>query len=59
LFGPDGYKLSDEMELAIEAHMDEGLQEGLAEPADLGRVARMDESQARYVEIIKAPSPAA
>jgi phosphoglucosamine mutase len=57
LFGPDGYKLSDEMELAIEAHMDEGLQEGLAEPTDLGRVARMDESQARYVEIIKGTFP--
>jgi len=57
LFGPDGYKLSDEMELAIEAHMDEGLQEGLAEPADLGRVARMDESQARYIEIVKATFP--
>ncbi|HEX4179701.1 MAG TPA: phosphoglucosamine mutase [Caulobacteraceae bacterium] len=57
LFGPDGYKLSDEMELAIEAHMDEGLQEGLADPPDLGRVARMDESQARYVEIIKGTFP--
>jgi len=57
LFGPDGYKLSDEMELAIEAHMDEGLQEGLAEPSDLGRVARMDESQARYVEIVKGTFP--
>lgn len=57
LFGPDGYKLSDEMELAIEAHMDEGLQEGLAEPQELGRVARMDESQARYVEIIKSTFP--
>ena len=57
LFGPDGYKLSDEMELAIEAHMDEGLQENLAEPADLGRVVRMDESQARYIEIVKATFP--
>jgi phosphoglucosamine mutase len=57
LFGPDGYKLSDEMELAIEAHMDEGLQEGLADPPELGRVARMDESQARYVEIIKGTFP--
>jgi phosphoglucosamine mutase len=57
LFGPDGYKLSDEMELAIEAHMDEGLQEGLADPPELGRVARMDESQARYVEIIKGAFP--
>jgi len=57
LFGPDGYKLSDEMELKIEALMDEGLQEGLAEPADLGRVVRMDESQARYIEIVKATFP--
>jgi phosphoglucosamine mutase len=57
LFGPDGYKLSDDMELAIEALMDEGLQEGLAEPTDLGRVVRMDESQARYVEIVKASFP--
>ena len=32
LFGPDGYKLSDERELEIEALMDEGLQEGLAAP---------------------------
>ena len=32
LFGPDGYKLSDEMEAEIESHMDEGLQEGLAGP---------------------------
>jgi phosphoglucosamine mutase len=57
LFGPDGYKLSDEMELSIEALMDEGLQEGLAGPKDLGRVVRMDEAQARYVEIVKATLP--
>ena len=30
LFGPDGYKLSDEIELKIEAMMDEALDEGLA-----------------------------
>jgi phosphoglucosamine mutase len=57
LFGPDGYKLSDEMEARIEAHMDEGLQEGLASPKQLGRVARMDEAQARYIEIVKATLP--
>ncbi len=57
LFGPDGYKLSDEMELRIEAHMDEGLQEGLAEPTELGRVLRVDDAQARYVEIVKATFP--
>jgi phosphoglucosamine mutase len=59
LFGPDGYKLSDEMEARIEAHMDEGLQEGLATPKQLGRVARMDEAQARYIEIVKATLPRA
>jgi phosphoglucosamine mutase len=57
LFGPDGYKLSDDMEAEIEAHMDEGLQEGLATPKQLGRVARMDEAQARYIEIVKATLP--
>ncbi|MGH6986524.1 MAG: phosphoglucosamine mutase [Caulobacteraceae bacterium] len=57
LFGPDGYKLSDETEAKIEAIMDEGLQEGLASPKELGRVARMDEAQARYIEIVKATLP--
>jgi phosphoglucosamine mutase len=57
LFGPDGYKLSDARELEIEALMDEGLQEGLAEPRSLGRVSRVDDSQARYVEIAKASFP--
>jgi phosphoglucosamine mutase len=57
LFGPDGYKLSDETELAIEALMGEGLQEGLAEPTELGRVLRVDDAQARYVEIVKATFP--
>ncbi|MEW6019209.1 MAG: phosphoglucosamine mutase [Pseudomonadota bacterium] len=57
LFGPDGYKLSDKRELEIEALMDEGLQERLAPPEGLGRVARIDDSQARYVEIAKATFP--
>jgi len=57
LFGPDGYKLSDKREAEIEAFMEEGLQEGLAEPRDLGRVVRVDDAQARYVEIVKATFP--
>ena len=57
LFGPDGFKLSDEQELGIEAFMDEGLQEGLAAPRALGRVLRVDDAQARYVEIVKATYP--
>ena len=57
LFGPDGSKLSDARELEIEALMDEGLTEGLAPPTGLGRVQRIDDSQARYVEIAKATFP--
>ena len=57
LFGPDGYKLSDARELEIEALMDQGLADGLAAPTMLGRVARIDDSQARYVEIAKATFP--
>ncbi|MDP3853966.1 phosphoglucosamine mutase [Phenylobacterium sp.] len=57
LFGPDGYKLSDARELEIEALMGQGLADGLAAPTKLGRVARVDDSQARYVEIAKATFP--
>src|SRR5271170_3421458 len=57
LFGPDGYKLSDEREAEIEALMDEGLQADLAAPTELGRVVRIDDAQARYVEIAKACFP--
>ena len=57
LFGPDGYKLSDQREAEIEAFMEEGLQEGLADSRDLGRVVRVDDAQARYVEIVKATFP--
>ena len=57
LFGPDGYKLSDEGELAIEARMDGNILVGVADPAKLGRVARVDDAQWRYVEIAKATFP--
>ena len=57
LFGPDGYKLSDTVELKIESMMDTALGEGLAAPDKLGRVKRIDDSQARYIEIAKASFP--
>jgi phosphoglucosamine mutase len=57
LFGPDGYKLSDDVELAIEARMDGNILEGVAEAQKLGRVARVDDAQWRYVEIAKATFP--
>jgi len=57
LFGPDGYKLSDEIELQIEALMDASLDEGLAPPNRLGRVKRIDDAPPRYIEIAKAAFP--
>ena len=57
LFGPDGYKLSDSIELKIEAMMDQGLDQGLAPSDQLGRVKRIDDAQARYIEIAKQAFP--
>jgi phosphoglucosamine mutase len=57
LFGPDGNKLSDEREREIEALMESGLEEGLADPGKLGRAKRVDDSQARYIEYAKRTFP--
>ena len=57
LFGPDGYKLSDEIELEIEALMDKPLDHKLAAAEDLGRAIRIDEATSRYIEIAKATFP--
>jgi len=57
LFGPDGNKLSDEREQEIEALMESGLEEGLAEASMLGRAKRVDDSQARYIEFAKRTFP--
>jgi phosphoglucosamine mutase len=57
LFGPDGYKLSDEIELRIEELMDNGLSKRLAKPAALGRAKRIDGVQDRYIEFAKRTLP--
>ncbi len=57
LFGPDGYKLSDEIELAIEERMREASDNGLAGPAELGRAVRLEGARGRYVEALKASLP--
>ena len=57
LFGPDGYKLSDEVERQIEARMDNGLTEGRAAPSDLGRASRLDDAPGRYIEYVKRTFP--
>ncbi|MBY0421571.1 MAG: phosphoglucosamine mutase [Parvularculaceae bacterium] len=56
-FGPDGFKLSDEKELEIERLMLDGPDVGLAPPADLGRVKRIDDAGARYIEFAKNAFP--
>ncbi len=57
LFGPDGYKLSDEVEQEIERLMDADLGKRLAKSAALGRAKRIDGVQDRYVEFAKRTLP--
>jgi len=57
LFGPDGYKLSDEIELSIEKLIDADIGRRLAKSADLGRAKRIDGVQDRYIEFAKRTLP--
>ncbi|MFN0264606.1 phosphoglucosamine mutase [Tepidamorphus sp. 3E244] len=57
LFGPDGYKLSDETEKQIENLVDSDLNEYLAKPQALGRAKRIDSTHARYIEYAKRTLP--
>src|SRR5436190_8485112 len=57
LFGPDGFKLSDEIELRIEALVDNDLTKKLAKGTDLGRARRIDGVQDRYIEFAKRTLP--
>ena len=55
LFGPDGFKLSDEVEARIEERMREN--DGLAAPDKLGRAQRLDDALGRYIEFVKSSFP--
>jgi phosphoglucosamine mutase len=57
LFGPDGYKLSDEIELSIENLMNSVGDGKRAGPKDLGRAQRLDDAAGRYIEIVKGTFP--
>jgi phosphoglucosamine mutase len=59
LFGPDGFKLSDEIEKAIEAKIDPAASIDLAGAADLGRAKRVEGVHARYIEFAKRTLPRA
>jgi phosphoglucosamine mutase len=54
-FGPDGFKLSDEAEAAIEALIEEGV--APAQAANIGRAKRIDDGRFRYAERAKATFP--
>ncbi len=57
LFGANGQKLCDDLERAIEARLDNGFDDGLALPADLGKAARLDDVLGRYAESVKRSLP--
>ena len=55
LFGPDGFKLSDEDELAIEAML--ASDQPLAPSPDIGRARRIDDARGRYIHAVKSSLP--
>ncbi|RDD61964.1 phosphoglucosamine mutase [Ferruginivarius sediminum] len=57
LFGPDGFKLSDEVEAAIEHRIASGVHETLVAPGRLGRARRLDDANGRYIEFVKSTFP--
>ncbi len=57
LFGPDGYKLNDEVESEIEGLIDSDLGSKLAKSRMLGRAKRVEGVNARYIEFAKRTMP--
>src|SRR5579871_3206507 len=57
LFGPDGYKLSDEVEQKIEDLIDADMGKRLAKSGELGRAKRIDGVHDRYIEFAKRTLP--
>lgn len=55
LFGPDGFKLSDEDEARIEALMQE--EPKLADAPDIGRARRIEDARGRYIHAVKKSLP--
>jgi phosphoglucosamine mutase len=55
LFGPDGYKLSDETEAQIEAMLEDDPQ--LAAPEAIGRARKIEDARGRYIHFAKSTFP--
>ena len=57
LFGPDGYKLSDDLEAEIEELLEKDIGPQLAKAAEIGRAKRVDGVHDRYIEHAKRTLP--
>ncbi|MBT4922014.1 MAG: phosphoglucosamine mutase [Rickettsiales bacterium] len=56
-FGPEGFKLSDEIEHEIEDLMDKDLSKYLADSDKIGRATRIEDASGRYIEYVKNTFP--
>lgn len=57
IFGPDGYKLSDDQEDEIHKLVSNPESIPLAAPDKIGRAKRIEDAQARYIEFVKSSFP--
>ena len=57
IFGPDGYKLSDEQELKIEGMVESPEAIPVANSDEIGRATRIEDAGARYIEFAKRTYP--
>ena len=57
LFGPDGLKLSDKIEMRIEKLIDSKIIKNLSNPKKLGRVKRLENANDDYIKILKKNFP--
>ena len=57
LFGPDGMKLSDQIEKKIEKLIDARNKKQLTNPILLGRVKRLEDGNDKYIKILKKNFP--
>ncbi|MDM7851949.1 phosphoglucosamine mutase [Pseudochrobactrum kiredjianiae] len=57
LFGPDGYKLSDALELQIEKLIDDDMSAHMSSHGEIGRAKRVDGDIYRYIEFAKRTMP--
>jgi phosphoglucosamine mutase len=57
IFGPDGYKLSDEQELKIEDMVESPEAIPVANSDEIGRATRIEDAGARYIEFAKRTYP--